>query len=79
VQAFDRAFRGALGQAPAYGKMTAWSDAAHAAALFGIPTVLYGPGVAGAAHTAHEYVPVQHLVDCTKVLATFLSEALTAS
>jgi len=76
VQAFDRAFREATGEAPGYGKMTAWSDAAHPAALYGIPTILYGPGVEGTAHSAAEYVPVANLVACTTVLATFLAGTL---
>jgi acetylornithine deacetylase len=78
VRAFDRAFRAATGQEPAYDKMTAWSDAAHPAALFGLPTILYGPGVGGTAHSSHEYVPVANLVTCTHVLATFLADALGA-
>jgi acetylornithine deacetylase len=79
VQAFDRAFREATGQEPSYDKMTAWSDAAHPAALFGMPTILYGPGVDGTAHSSEEYVPVENLVVCTKVLATFLAQALGAT
>ncbi len=78
IQAFARAFRAATGRAPQFDKMTAWSDAAHPAALFHIPTILYGPGVEGVAHSAQEYVPVENLVECTKVLATFLAQALAA-
>lgn len=78
VRAFDRAFRATTGQEPAYDKMTAWSDAAHPAALYGIPTILYGPGVGGTAHSSGEYVRVENLVACTQVIATFLAEALGA-
>ncbi len=79
VQAFGRAFREATGQEPTYDVMTAWSDAAHPAALFGMPTVLYGPGVEGTAHSSHEYVTVENLVTCTQVVATFLLQTLAAT
>lgn len=78
VRRFEEAFREARGTAPVYDKMIAWSDAAHPAALSGIPTILYGPGVGGAAHSSHEYLTVAALVNCTKVLATFLRRELTA-
>lgn len=78
VQRFAEAFRTATGQAPRYDKMLAWSDAAHPAALFGIPTILYGPGQEGTAHTQQEYVPVANLIECTQVLATFLEQTLRA-
>lgn len=76
VRRFHRAFEEATGQEAVYDKMTAWSDAAHPAALFNIPTILYGPGVEGVAHSSQEYVPVENLVTCTKVIATFLLDAL---
>lgn len=76
VQRFDGAFQEAAGREPLYDKMVAWSDAAHPAALFGVPTILYGPGVEGTAHSSHEYVPVANLTECTKVLATFLAREL---
>lgn len=78
VRRFDEAFRAATGRAPVYDKMVAWSDAAHPAALYGIPTILHGPGAAGTAHSQHEYVPVANLVECTEVLATFLLAVLGA-
>lgn len=76
VARFDAAFQAATGRPPVYDKMVAWSDAAHPAAIHGVPTVLYGPGEGGTAHSQHEYVPVANLVECTKVLATFLQREL---
>ncbi|MEN6544452.1 MAG: M20/M25/M40 family metallo-hydrolase [Armatimonadia bacterium] len=78
VRRFDGAFRAATAREPVYDKMMAWSDAAHPAALFGMPTVLYGPGAEGTAHSSHERVPVANLVECTEVLATFLLRELGA-
>jgi acetylornithine deacetylase len=78
VRQFEGAYREATGQAPAYDRMTAWSDAAHPAALFGVPTILYGPGVHGVAHSNGEYVPVANLVRATEVIATFLQQTLGA-
>jgi acetylornithine deacetylase/succinyl-diaminopimelate desuccinylase-like protein len=77
VRRFDAAFQAATGRAPVYDKMVAWSDAAHPAALHGVPTILYGPGMEGTAHSSSEYVPVANLVECTKVLATFLARELS--
>jgi acetylornithine deacetylase len=78
VSRFEEAFMEARGVPPTRDRMIAWSDAAHPAALFHIPTILYGPGVEGTAHTSHEYVTVEALVNCTKVLATFLARELSA-
>lgn len=77
VQAFARAFREASGDEPVYDRMVAWSDAAHPSALFDIPTILYGPGVAGTAHSSHEYVSVENLTACAHVLAVFLAQTLS--
>lgn len=79
VQRFAKAYLEASGQDPVYDRMTAWSDAAHPAALFGVPTLLYGPGVEGVAHSSGEYVPVDNLVRCTAVIATFLAQVLGGS
>lgn len=37
-----------------------------------VPTVLYGPGDVRVAHASDEYVPVDNLVSCVKVLASFM-------
>jgi acetylornithine deacetylase len=76
VRSFDAAYRVATGVAPLYDRMVAWSDAAHPAALFGVPTVLYGPGVEGTAHSNGEYVEIAGLVRCTEVIAMFLLREL---
>jgi acetylornithine deacetylase len=78
VQRFAQAFTTARGQSPEYDRMVAWSDAAHPAALWGVPTVLYGPGVGGTAHSAGEYITIGNLLNCTEVLATFLLQELRA-
>jgi acetylornithine deacetylase len=76
VRRFDAAYRAATGAEPIYDRMTAWSDAAHPAALFGVPTVLYGPGLEGTAHSSREHVQVAALIRCTQVMATFLLQEL---
>jgi acetylornithine deacetylase len=35
----------------------------------GIPTVMYGPGSVSIAHTADEFVPIDQVITCAKVLA----------
>jgi acetylornithine deacetylase len=35
----------------------------------GIPTVMYGPGSASIAHTTDEFVPIDEVLTCAKVLA----------
>ena len=39
-----------------------------------IPTVMYGPGSASIAHTVDEYVPIEEVVTCAKVLARTILE-----
>ncbi|MER6473236.1 succinyl-diaminopimelate desuccinylase [Streptomyces collinus] len=49
-----------------------WTDVARFAAL-GVPALNYGPGDPSLAHTAGEYVPVEHLERCETRLRTWLS------
>jgi len=42
----------------------------------GIPTVMYGPGSARAAHSANEHVPMRELTTCAEVLAKWMHELL---
>lgn len=39
----------------------------------GTPTVMYGPGDVRKAHAADEHVPIQQVVTCSEVLATWVS------
>lgn len=49
-----------------------WTDVARFAAL-GTPALNYGPGDPSLAHTAGEYVPVEHLRGCEERLRRWLS------
>lgn len=56
----------------------AWSDACWLSRE-GIPTVNYGPGTPGQAHSDAEHAELSRLVDCCKVLTAFLYEQLRAT
>ena len=55
-----------------------WTDVARFAAL-GVPALNYGPGDPSLAHTAGEYVPVEHLRRCEERLRNWLGPARPAS
>jgi acetylornithine deacetylase len=76
VQRFAAAYERVHGTAPVCDRMVAWSDAAHPQALYHIPTVLFGPGKSGCAHSSHECVEIEALVNCTQVVAEFLQATL---
>jgi len=66
-----------LGQAAKVELNPAWSDACWLARE-GIPTVNYGAGTPGQAHSDGEHAELSRIVDCCKVLTAFLYEQLQA-
>ena len=46
-----------------------WSDAAVFSDRLGIPAIVYGPGYIDQAHSASEFVPVDHLCKASRVFA----------
>ena len=42
--------------------------------LGGIPTIQYGPGDARAAHAPNEWVPIDEVFDCARVLTRLILE-----
>lgn len=67
-----------LGSDPEITVSGAWSDACYLPWLCGIPTVVYGAGTPGKAHSADEYAEVERIVNCSKVLAAYLCQRLAA-
>ena len=49
-----------------------WTDVARMAE-FSIPAVNFGPGDPSLAHAPNEYVPIEHLYECERVLSTWLN------
>jgi acetylornithine deacetylase len=74
----EAAYRAVLGEDPQRANMVGWSDASYPSSLAKIPTILYGPGVEGKAHSQDEYVEIDNLVRCTQVLAVYLLGQLGA-
>ena len=64
-----------LGQPAQVDLNPAWSDACWLSRA-GIPTVNYGAGTPGQAHSDGEYVDLSRMIDCCKVLTAFLYEQL---
>jgi len=78
VRELEAAGRSALGRPLDVGIMSAWGDAANLARYAGVPSVFFGPGTTEAAHAANESVAIRDLIDCAKVVATFLCMRLHA-
>ncbi|HET7677298.1 MAG TPA: ArgE/DapE family deacylase [Candidatus Limnocylindrales bacterium] len=68
-----------LGTAPPLAGMPAGTDMRLLAGPGGTPTVIYGPGDVDVAHTADEYVPLQQVTDCARVLAAWLVRGLAVA
>jgi acetylornithine deacetylase len=78
IQRLAAAHRDALGRAPAISVNPAWSDACYLARQGATPTVVYGAGTPGQAHSAGEYAEVERIVETTRVLTAFLYRELHA-
>lgn len=55
-----------------------WSDAAVFNGLYGIPTIVFGPGYMGVAHSRDEHVPVDHLLKAAQVYALLAASVCRA-
>ena len=78
AQRLARVYREMVGEEPVFNRMMAWSDSAYPSALFDIPTALFGPATGGEARGPTEHIEIAQMVRCTKVLASFLAQVLSA-
>lgn len=72
VEHMRASFVDVTGSEPEIGRMVAWTDAAWPSSYGGMPTILFGPGVSSQPHTDNEYIDLDNLTRCTKVLALHL-------
>ena len=72
VQMVQRHATRLLGNAPGIGSAFAWMDSALLSAA-GIPTVIFGPGGAGA-HAVVEWADLDQLVSCSEILLSTIRE-----
>ncbi len=77
VQGLKKMHRNLLGEKPEIAVSPAWSDACYLPRYCGIPTLVYGAGVPGKAHSTDEFVEIERIVNCAKVLAAYLYEQLS--
>ena len=77
VQALTAAHEAVSGSRPTIDRMVAWTDACWTSAYADIRTVLYGPAAHGSPHTDNEFINLDMLLQCTKVLAVFLLRQFT--
>lgn len=78
IRRLERAFRDVTGEAPTFNRMLGWSDACYYAHHARMPTVLFGPGKTGCAHSPDEHVEIESLIAVCKVLTVFLWRELRA-
>jgi acetylornithine deacetylase len=78
VQRLAATHREVLGSEPAISVNPAWSDACYLARQGATPSLVYGAGTPGQAHSAGEYAEVERIVHTTRVLTAFLYQALHA-
>jgi acetylornithine deacetylase len=66
-----------LGEAPEIYISPAWSDGCYLPRFCNIPTLVYGAGTPGKAHSADEFAEVERIINCSKVLAAYLYRQLS--
>jgi acetylornithine deacetylase len=71
VQALSQALAAQVNRWPALRGLDTWDDTASLIHEAGIPAVSCGPGSNYQAHAVDEYVPVDELLDCARVLTEF--------
>lgn len=70
------AYEAVTGEKAAVGILAAWGDGSNIAGYGGAPTVHFGPGARGAAHSSDESVEIEDLVRCAKIIAVHLCRRL---
>ena len=76
VQGLRSTFVDTLGTEPEVSTMSAWLDGAWIYHFANAPTVSFGPGKEGTAHADVEYIVIEDMRNCAKVLACFLYRQL---
>ena len=79
VQGLRSTFVDTLGTEPEVSTMSAWLDGAWIYHFADTPTVSFGSGKEGTAHADIEYVVIEDMENCAKVLACFLYRQLTST
>lgn len=69
VQAAVRARREVCGEEGELGAFPAWTDGALLAAFGGIPTIIMGPGDLAVAHSPHEAIAVDQVMEAARLYA----------
>lgn len=70
VSVLSDAVKVELGRVPSRNVMGAWTDAAYFAE--NMPTLIFGPGNLGLAHSKNESVPVEEIIDGASIILRFL-------
>jgi putative selenium metabolism hydrolase len=76
VRALLRSVRETLGHRPRLGHWTFSTDGTYTAGVANIPTVGFGPGEERYAHTLHEQIRLNDVVDAARVYARLAAELL---
>jgi putative selenium metabolism hydrolase len=71
VRAAVEAHKELFGKAPIVDRWTFSTNGVSIAGMFGIPCVGFGPAAEDVAHTVNDSVPIEHLVRCAAMYASF--------